>query len=383
MNRKLIIVSFASLFLLGLADNVRGPLYPEILRAFSLNHRTGAWLFALTSIVSMVGAWNSRFWFSRRGRLDTLEMTLLLQAASFAVFALAPSFGVLLMGAAAFGYSMGLMGVAQNSIAAHAAESAHRSRVMGGLQSMYGLSSALAPLAAALYAGIAEGWRWSFATVGAITLVSLIFLRRLIPASHRAGHSAHALPPLGKQAHPLAAAWMASLVATYVMGEILMSSRLALYFREEHAWDLRASSLAVTGFFAGLLVGRVLTAFVPMEGSPRPWLGLCLGAGAFLVGLGLTAWPPALILTGLALGPIYPLYMTLLCREFETSMDHVMGWVIAGQSLSLVMMHLGIGELTDGFGIARALWFAPAVLLLSLIGMLLYGPFLRRHAARL
>lgn len=382
MNRHLILASFASLFLQGLADNVRGPLYPEILQAFSLNHRVGSWMFAVTSIVAIVGAAHSRFWFARKGRMATLDMTLMLQAAAMLGYALAPNFPVLLIAAAAFGYSTGLMGVAQNSIAAHAAEGANRSRVMGGLQSMYGLSSALAPLTAAAFSGVVFGWRWSFATIGAITLLSTLALRRKERALQNGAPAVHALPPLGKQAHPLLAAWMAGLVATYVMAEILVSSRLALFQREVRGWGLEGSSLAVTGFFTGLLAGRVLTALVPLRGHPRGYLAACLSSGAVLIAVGLTVWPPALILTGLALGPVYPLYMTLLCREFEPSMDHVVGWVIAGQSLSVVVMHVGTGWLTDSFGIGKAMWLGPVALSVSLVGMLAYGPILRRYAAR-
>ena len=46
----LILISFASLFVFGISDNIRGPLFPEILKEFNISDSMGSLMFALSSL---------------------------------------------------------------------------------------------------------------------------------------------------------------------------------------------------------------------------------------------------------------------------------------------------------------------------------------------
>jgi FHS family glucose/mannose:H+ symporter-like MFS transporter len=58
-NKWAIFFAFLSLFLLGLADNIRGPLFPEILQFFFVSSSKGSWSFATTSGAAFVGSFIS------------------------------------------------------------------------------------------------------------------------------------------------------------------------------------------------------------------------------------------------------------------------------------------------------------------------------------
>ena len=162
-----VLAAWMSLFALGLVDNARGPIFPELISQFGLSD-TRASLFFLAS--SGAGSLHNlimhRFLsHAAPGRL-VVGYTLLMGLGALGI-ALAPTYELALVGGAFLGMGFGGLGVAQNS-AVQAVPKRIRSQAQGMLHGMYGFSSLLAPLAMA--SGGVQ-WRGTYMLLAAIPLV--------------------------------------------------------------------------------------------------------------------------------------------------------------------------------------------------------------------
>ena len=128
-----LIFAFASLFTLGLADNIRGTLFPEILNQFKLSNTLGSWLFAISSTGAFVAGVVSPAFLRRHNISSLLSSGVLLMAVGLAVTGFAVNFSWMIAGSLLLGLAIGFMAVAQNLLVSEGVESRLRSRALSGL----------------------------------------------------------------------------------------------------------------------------------------------------------------------------------------------------------------------------------------------------------
>lgn len=365
---RLLALSYLSLLLLGLSDNMRGPLFPEILNEFSLTDTVGSLYFSLSSLFGFLGGLSSPWWIRRWGTVGALRFTFVLCGLSQLGFSLAPSFIWLIISVFFFGFSLGLMGVIQNTLVVSQSPLHLRNRLISGLHSMYALASLLAPL---IVSGLAQAfpehsiWRLSFQW-GAL-FAGLVWMGSW-------GSFPMEEPPAQlKKSDPrqssLQQYYFAVIFASYVLAEILVSSRLALYLRREYHYDLATSSYFTAGFFLALFLGRVLFALWTPKLALKKQLMASLGLSALSLIAGLWLHPFGLVLSGFFMAPFYPLMMVEVGQVFHQSLHEAVAKAVALSSLFVVGMHVAVGSLADQFGIKMAFALGPLFCLIS-FGML-------------
>ena len=103
-NRWAVIFACMSMFVLGLSDNIRGPLFPELLTYFNLTNSQGSLSFAFASTAAFFG--NALGAYSlKRIHLDRLlALAVFLMGCGLFAMGMAPTFRVYLVGAIIFGF---------------------------------------------------------------------------------------------------------------------------------------------------------------------------------------------------------------------------------------------------------------------------------------
>ena len=367
-----LLFSFLSLFILGLADNIRGPLFPEILNQFNLSNTQGSWSFATTSSAAFLGSWISAPYLKRFSISSLLLMSVLLMGLGLIAMGQSSTFPLLLCGSFILGLSIGFMGVSQNLLVSENVEPAIRSRALSGLHGMYGLSSFFAPILAAKATATYGSWRGAFFVAGIISLVFFVFQFLIQPDRKFSVHQhleavKHDAELVSKRASKFALLMIGGMFAFYVVAEILVSTRLALYMRTYFQMNLEQSSQYVTLFFLFLLIGRVLFAFIKVPFALKTQLNASLGLALVLLLLGLKTHPFFLALAGLGMAPYYPLCVSYISEISGHQSRTFIAFAMSFQSLSVVSMHLGVGYLTDQMGLAFAFGVGILALLLSML----------------
>ena len=151
-------LAYLSLIVYGLSDNIRGPLFPELLQRFEVSNTTGSWFYAIASIFSFIGSWLCLQTLKKFDRVQNLYGALLVLLLGLLVMGFSQNFYQLLIGAAFLGLGLGQTTVIFNLLATLGSSLKYRKQVVSGLHSMYALSSFLAPLVVAGVYGLGGQW---------------------------------------------------------------------------------------------------------------------------------------------------------------------------------------------------------------------------------
>ncbi len=370
-----IFLSYASLFVFGLTDNIRGPLFPEILKQFAVSDSTGSMMFALSNISGLIASYGCRYLLRRYDRLTVVQGGALSLMLSMWGLAIATNFPTFLIFSFTFGLSLGVIGLVPNILVPLGSSPERKQRMLAGLHTMYGLASLLAPLLAASVEFFTGSWRWTFALASLTPLALLIYT---FHSSHKSLHTRSLVTDdehrENKRRNLRPQLFLAIMLSLAVAAEIMISSRLALYMQRTWNLPMEASSIYVTYFFVCMMLGRLLFAIVHFKKSPRFLLSTSLILTGVCFFSGLYGHPLFLALTGLTIAPFYPLTISWVSSEFPQDLDSAISYMMTTDSIMLIAMHLGIGRLTDLFGIHNALLGGGLFIVLSLLLVNLYHP---------
>ncbi len=359
-------LTFLSMIALGFNDNLRGPLFFDILKEFDLTDLEGAWFYSTSSLLGFFASIASAYILKRQHLLHLLMLSLLLMSAAVFGIGYFNNYNLTLVAAAVFGMSMGFMSVAQNSSISYLTTLKTQSRVYSALHSMYGLSSFLAPLAVGW--GLKNGWVWrDFFIYSAFVIMILFVLSLFLPfpgwaKNHRTTPQPekNTIGGLGR-----VSVFMSVSLGFYVIAEILVGSRLSLYTIREMGLTTEEASKYVTGFYLSMLSGRLLGIFIKWPGPIRKQLYVSLALSFLTLLAGLYHNPWWFAVTGLAMSMFYPIFMVYLSDIYQKRIGVMMSLAIAIQSLSIVIMHQIVGFISDYSGIRIAFHAGLIFLILS------------------
>lgn len=372
-----LIFACLSMFVLGISDNIRGPLFPELLKYFSLSNSEGSLSFAFASTAAFLG--NTMAAFSlRKIQLDRLlGIAIFLMVIGLFIMGLAPSFHFYLLGAIIYGFSIGATGVGQNLLIAENTAPHKQANALSGLHGLYGLSSLLAPfLASRAPAWFAEHfptwtyftrWQSSFIITSVLALIILLLILATTAAPEFASLERHDEALHGKKSPITTLLWFAGFFASYVGAEILVSTRLALYMRTYFNMSLEKSSDFVTGFFVFLFLGRMFFTFKSFKIKLKTQLNISLALSLTSLVLGLWVTPFFLMLIGLTMAPFYPLSIVYISEITGYQKRRFLTFVMGLQSFYVILMHAGVGYLTDTYGLFYAFYVGIFLLIGSML----------------
>lgn len=363
MNIAYILLAYSSLFLLGIIDNSRGPIYPELLNSFEITKAQGSLIFSLASLSGFFISLISRSWLIRWGVLRSTQYAFVFDAIACALMGTvaANMFGYyqFLCAALILGLAMGIKGIALNILIIQSTSAEIRRRVFAGMHSMYGIASLLAPIFLGILFKWGIGWKNYFIFLAILGVVVFFFSFFVKPIQYIFPEK------LPANLAPKKILSYCFIFALYVASEILISSRLVVYLNEIGGWDKATASYLLSGFFLCLLAGRVLFSVRTFKHSSHQLLSLSLIISIFISLIGILIYPPLLVLNGLSMSIFFPAGMDWIATSEGKNADYIMAKVMMSVSLGLVIMHFGFGILADFLGLSLSIWIIPLMLLLS------------------
>lgn len=326
----------------------------------------GSTLWAVASGFGFLGAGFAPRVMDRQGLVGTLRWALILMVAGQLGMAASPALAFALASCVAFGFSLGLLGVVQNLLVLQAGPADKIQRLQAGLHSCYAGASLLAPLFLSGLAVFFSGWRAGYLGGAVLSFIGLIILLGVKSTSIEAHHEQMSTHSQRGKFPRWQVLWVASALTFYVVMEIMVSSRLALFLRREAHFDFQESSFATTLFFVGLFVGRVLFIFWQPPFRLKTQMMLSLFGTMVLMLMALNTDPRWLVLTGVTMAPFYPLGMSYLGEKFPKHLGGATASTMALTGAFVVMMHLGFGSLSESLGIVQAVKIGPIAGLLAM-----------------
>jgi fucose permease len=180
-------------------------------------------------------------------------------------------------------------------------------------------------------------------------------------------------PSLGGLREVRAISYFALLAFLYVGMESAVGNWMSTFAIRAASWSFSGSSLAVSVFWAALLLGRLLTPAMLTILPERRLYRVSVAATIAGISLLLAAHRPQIVLagsvlTGLALAPLFPLILSLLLAEMGESRNA--GWVFATAGLGGAVLSWLTGTVSTDTGSLRIGLLVPAAAALLMMALI-------------
>ncbi len=368
-----LILALLAFFAIALPDAMLGVVWPFMRITFDqpLAAMTLVLPFGVAATVVSTTCWT---WAARRlglGRL--LAASVVVSTVALLCCAVAPGYWVIVACAVLFGLSAGAVDAALNAYAARH----FGPRQINFMHAAYGLGAATSPLIVAVVVSIGASWRWAYVAVmfiqGMLAALFAASSRRWKNAPTEGNDERSATPsPTTRRRRwrrppPVAVAGLL-LVAVDSGLEAAVGLWAFVYLLEAVNLEPGVAGVVVSGYWAALVVGRVLLGAVAERVGTWPVLGaasfLAVAAAALIVSRQPALSAAGVVLLGLAVAPIYPLLvLTTAERAAPGSVDRLVGFQAAASTVGAVTVSGLVGLLMG----ADAASFAGCMLVLALL----------------
>jgi predicted MFS family arabinose efflux permease len=247
------------------------------------------------------------------------------------------------------------------------------------MHAAYGIGAATSPLIVTVVVSSGTSWRWAYLLVmiiqGLLAVLFAVSARRWDgAAAPRQGASpapATSSPGSldGPRRRPPPRAVVGLLLAAVDCGlESVVGLWAFVFLLEAVTLEPSIAGLVVSGYWAALVIGRVLLGSVAERVGTWPVLAAATITAISAAGLVMTRQPiptaVGLVLLGLAVAPIYPLLvLTTAARTAANSVDRLVGFQAAASTLGSVTFASVVGILMG----AEVSSFAYCVLALAVL----------------
>ncbi|KAI0656948.1 major facilitator superfamily domain-containing protein [Cubamyces menziesii] len=353
-------------FCMGWNDGTTGPMLPRIQEHYHVGFAVVSLLFVFNTIGFISGAFANIYLTDKFGMGKVLVAGSMFQIAAYAMLSPAGPFPLMCTAFVFIGFGLSLQNAHCNGFVASLKRHAHTK--MGFLHGSYGLGALVSPLAATQFAKSSTHWSFHYIISAALYCLNMAILwtvfrgrpqQEVLEEEGESGTVEQTADTnkfkqvLGlKEVHVLSAF---SLI--YVGVEVTMGGWSVTYILERRHGSSSSGYIA-SGFFGGLMLGRILLLWLNKKIGERLALFLYALLAIFVE---VTVWVvPSLIenaiavsFVGLLLGPMYPILMnhstTILPRWLLTA---CMGYIAAVGLAGSAILPFLTGLLASKFGIA-------------------------------
>ncbi|ABF45203.1 MULTISPECIES: MFS transporter [Deinococcus] len=326
----------AAFFTLGVLQAMYGAAFPLFQARYGVGAAVVGWVASAHFLGSAVAPPVAGVALTRCSVRTVVLAAVLVLAAGVSVVALAPTWLLAVAGALVGG--LGLGGV---SAALNAAYASIGTRAVNLVNAVFGVGSVLSPLLVAALGSASLAW--PFLVVAVLSLGTLGVVRMWnVPDLRPPEWSGEATRP------GVRLALFALLIGLYVGLEVGFGAWLA---RPLEALTTARPALVLSGYWAGLTAGRVLTGLLGGRFAPSR---LVLGAAVLTTLAAFAATQPVLapgayVLAGLTLSPIFGTTLAWVARSLPARrvpyllVAGSLGGVLAPAALGLLYAHWGPG----------------------------------------
>lgn len=349
----LAIFIFASYFIFGISENIKGPAIPLIQADFSLSEGNLGLLMSLNSIGYLL-ACSFSGWFARKTGLkfsgvlclSVMAVGGLLMAVSPSYLTFSGSYFLMYIGNGMLEIVLGIMA---------AKIFTERTGTMLNLSHFfYGLSSMLAPLFATWLISMKSGggtlgWRGMYAVALSLSLLPILFVFFARFPKMQEEHHEHKTPFKEYIKNPIS--WLVIGILSFgVITEMSIGGWLVNYLEKSFSFSNTAASAALSGFFLCFMLARLLFGPVIDRIGLAKSLIFVTAFACVMVVLGVLLGQSGVVLlsvAGFGIGPIYPTVMAVIAKVFKSSLDATMSFTLTVMGLLTVAANALIGFIID------------------------------------
>lgn len=359
--RSFQVAGFILLFIASYIDNVRGPLLTIIAKDLSINYEIASRLLSIGNISACAALLLMIPMMKTMSEGNSSKLAALVVIIGGVISYYVTSQPTLYIFAIFIGIGTAMFGVLSNIFVMRGTPLLQHANMLSGLQVMYGLSSMLAPAAAAFVTSQSLDWRFLFIGLIPIASIFLIFMQF--------GVEKHEPAPQKQDGTFHLTGTQVLLLITfcfYVIAEVSCSMWMTPYLVETFKFDISSASLYASGFFFFMMISRLYCFFFLRDSNREkilmaslffPLLALAIGIGAQI--------PLILPLAGL-FGPFWPIFVSKVTKNYPKEWRSLTLWLVFGLQGSLLFMNYTMGRLSSLMPMKQAYLISPIFQVLTI-----------------
>lgn len=231
--------------------------------------------------------------------------------------------------------------------------------------------SVVAPLAVAIAAASALGWRFAFA-VGALVVLGCVAASARVPVP-----PARDAPPetAGRFADRRSWRHATLVIVVAIVGlEFALNFWLASYLHEDVGLGRAAAAVAVSALYAANLAGRLVAAFLARSVAPANLLAIALACSLAGLPLLLAAHSAVvavagIVITGAGIGAQFPVTSALHVAATSRTSDYAVGQVLLVAAAGQITGPLVVGAIAQAADLRMGLLTVPALAALACVAL--------------
>lgn len=316
-----IAVAFAALMFIGMNDGAVGVLLPSLQEHFVLDKRTVSFLFFSSTCGYLIAAFSSGMLVEWLGRRLFLTLGGVSLAVGMLTIATVPSWIVVLLALLFVGFGVAIVDAGLN---AYVASLPNNTALLNYLHAFYGAGALAGPILTSSILAASWGWNRVYAVMATLAILLAVGLALAFRGDGKAAAGSAEEQQAGgnvmKAALSLPIVWVAAFfLFLYVGVEVSVGSWTYSFLTEERQMAALVAAWLVSGYWFGLMLGRLVLGSITERLGHFLVIQLCLGGT--VVGLLLLWLVPltpiaafGLALTGFSLGPIFPTLIAVISQ---------------------------------------------------------------------
>jgi fucose permease len=362
-------LAFSAFILIGASDATLGVTLPGMSAHYHVDKGTIGLLFICMSVGYILGSFNNGLLMEKLGNRLFLMCASGIFLLAAIMISIMPPFLVLACVYMLLGLSIAMFDAGLNSYIAGLPDN---TKLLNYLHAFYGAGALLGPAVASSLLALQRGWSSPYIVWGSMSLILLLsfaFLFKENAPRHQEKTAAEGniLTTVLK----LRVVWLAAIfLMVYVGTEISLGSWSYSFLTEERHGATLISGWTISGYWFGLMLGRLVLGRVAQRIGDKRLIELCLvGVAISLLIIWTLPFPLAsafgLCLAGFSLGPIFPTMIALMSRLVSARiLPTTIGFLASLGSMGGSLFPWLAGNLAQHIGLWSLL---PYVIILTIV----------------
>ncbi len=362
-------LAFFAFILIGASDATLGIVLPGMSAHYHVDKGAIGLLFICSSIGYIIGSFNNGLLMEKLGNRLFLMVASALFLLATLMISLMPPFVALAMVYLLLGLSIAMFDAGLNT---YIAGLPNNTTLLNYLHAFYGAGALLGPAVASSLLALQRGWSSAYIVWGSMSLALLLGVAFLFKEStplhqEKTSSEGNILTTVLK----LRVVWLAAIfLMVYVGTEISLGSWSYSFLTEERHGATLISGWTISGYWFGLMMGRLVLGKVAQRIGDRRLIALCLVGVAisllmiWLLPFALTS-AIGLCLAGFSLGPIFPTTIALMSKLVSSRvLPTAIGFLASLGSMGGSLFPWLAGNLAQHIGLWSLL---PYVIVLAIV----------------
>ncbi|MDE4542757.1 MFS transporter [Thermoanaerobacterium sp. R66] len=367
MQIFIVVLNYLLMLLIGLVDNIKGPVLSPIKSFYNVDYTYIGLLLFIGSLGFIIASFVGGMIVNRYGSKMALSLGLVFIIIGILGYFASPIFFVFLIFFFCMNFGIGMLEIGINATAA-VAFLVNQAIMMNLLHFFYGLGATISPNAAGRLVALKYSWQsiYLFGGIIAFLMLIVVLFTRFPGTVKYVGSGKVKYLDVLKDRHVIL---FSVMLGFYIASEVGIGNWAVTYLKGSYGMNSVKSSMYLSLFFAAFTIGRLLGGFVVEKIGYIKSIFIFASLAASFVTLSMVSQDLSILLSmaGLFYSIIYPTTMALAMKSFKENTGVVISVIVTVSSSINMVANFIIGKLSDLFGVFVGFSFIVVFMVLVIV----------------